>query len=498
MICWSYLTKSMIVLYSIQEEWLSMFLEYGSVGIRMALGRKFVASGLLYSLDQMLVALGNWIYWLIIFKFTSAVEVGQATTVYSVVLFISILTQLGLEYPLLKKSSIQGSQILGTTLLIEMTMTLISIPLVIFLIDSVFHESLQELIWIAAVMIIGISLNFVSRFTLLGFSDAKSVLIIDILGIAIKLIIGYSLVSMGYGAFGILFSFLLQYLFLTIYAFVIIIRRRSIIKFRPGDMKYFKEIIRDGLVNAPSKFSRLLIVSLSVVLLASFGINSSEIGTFYVALMITIVAASLSSSFSFMVIPASAEAKTDLSSGSFRIGLSLIVPFIAVLIVAPQFILSIIGTQYVSADKILLILSVGIFPSAIVINAVSKLNNLNKPKKIVLIGSIQVSVFLISFVLLVPLYGTLGAAFSILISFAIASIPSLMWSGRLVIRYAANSFAAIIVSTIVGYIISSINVAYTPAAILVSFCIALIIVLILKNISTKEIIKLVRSSRNIK
>ena len=127
-----------------------MLLEYGSDGIRMGLGKKFVASGLLYSLDQMLVALGNWIYWLIIFKFTSAVEVGQATTVYSVVLFISILTQLGLEYPLLKKSSIQGSQILGTTLLIEMTMTLISIPLVIFLIDSVFHESLQELIWMTA------------------------------------------------------------------------------------------------------------------------------------------------------------------------------------------------------------------------------------------------------------------------------------------------------------------------------------------------------------
>lgn len=464
----------------------------------MALGKKFVASGLLFSLDQTLVALGNWIYWIIIFKLTTAVEVGQATTVYSVALFISILTQLGLEYPLLKKSSIQGSQILGTTLLTEVSLSLLSIPIVIFLIDNIFHESLQELIWIAAVMIIGISLNFVSRFSLLGYSDARSVLIIDILGIAIKLIIGYSLVSIGYGAFGILFSFLVQYLFLTICAFTIIIRRRNIIKFRPGNVKYFKETIRDGLVNAPSKFSRLLIVSLSVVLLASFGINNAEIGTFYVALMITIVAASLSTSFSFMVIPASAEAKTDLSSGSFRIGLSLIVPFIVVLIVAPQFVLSIIGTQYISAEKILLILSIGIFPSAVVINAISKLNNLNSSKKIVSIGSIQVSTFLISFVFLVPLYGTLGAAFSILISFAIASIPSLIWSGRLVIRYVANSCAAIIAGTIVGYVISSINVGYIPAAIVVSFCIALAIVLALRNISTTEIMRLVRSSRNVK
>jgi O-antigen/teichoic acid export membrane protein len=125
----------------------------------MAFGRKFVASGLLFSLDQTLVALGNWIYWIIIFKLTTAVEVGQATTVYSVALFISILTQLGLEYPLLKKSSIQGSQILGTILLTEVSLSLLSIPIVIFLIDNIFHESLQELIWIAAVMIIGISLN---------------------------------------------------------------------------------------------------------------------------------------------------------------------------------------------------------------------------------------------------------------------------------------------------------------------------------------------------
>jgi O-antigen/teichoic acid export membrane protein len=464
----------------------------------MVLRSKFVTSSLLFSLDQVLVALGNWIYWLIMFKLTSVVEVGQATTVYSIVLFISILTQLGLEYPLLKQSSIQGSRIFGTTLIIETVLSVVSIPVVMLLMNNLLHESLQELTWVAALMIIGTSLNFVSRFSLLGFSDAKSVLIIDISGIVIKIIVGCSLVLMGYGAFGIVFSFVLQYLFMTTFAFVVIIRRRRIFESKFANIRYFKEVIRDGLVNAPSKFSRLFIVSLSVVLLASFGITSSEIGIFYVALMITIVAASLSSSFSFMVIPASSEAKKDLSSDSFRIGLSLIVPFIVILLVAPKFLLSILGPQYIPAEKILLILSVGVFPSSIVLNAVSKLNNLNKPKKIVSIGSIQISTFLVAFVFLVPLYGTLGAAISILVSFAAASIPSLIWSGHLILRYTANSCIAIIAGTVVGYVISSIDIGYLPAAIFASFGTALTIILMLKNITTKEIIRLVHGLNRIR
>src|SRR6266496_46110 len=110
---------------------------------------------------------------------------------------------------------------------------------------------------------------------------------------------------MGFGALGMLFSFLLQILFIT--CATLVVARRRTFGFKLGNMKYVREIIRDGLVNTPSKFSRIFILSLSVVLLTSFGISSSEIGIFYVALMISIVATGgLASSMAYMVIPASA------------------------------------------------------------------------------------------------------------------------------------------------------------------------------------------------
>ena len=84
--------------------------------------------------------------------------------------------------------------------------------------------------------------------------------------------------------------------------------------------------------------------------------------------------------------------------------------------VAPNSILSLIGPEYVSAANVLVVLAAAIFPYTIVINAISKFNNLGKPRQIIVIGSIHVIVFLATFVLLVPLYGTLGAGYSILIA----------------------------------------------------------------------------------
>ncbi|HEY6883458.1 MAG TPA: hypothetical protein VI278_05415, partial [Nitrososphaeraceae archaeon] len=91
---------------------------------------KFGSQGTLLFLDQLLVALGGWFYWLTIVSKISSSEVGQVTAIYSLVALISTLLQLGLEYPLLKKSSSQRSQILATVLAIEMGVTLAVVPIV--------------------------------------------------------------------------------------------------------------------------------------------------------------------------------------------------------------------------------------------------------------------------------------------------------------------------------------------------------------------------------
>ena len=62
----------------------------------------FVTPGFLLFLDNLVVSIAGWIYWVVISKLTSASELGLAVTVYSLVLLVTTIIQLGLEYPLLK------------------------------------------------------------------------------------------------------------------------------------------------------------------------------------------------------------------------------------------------------------------------------------------------------------------------------------------------------------------------------------------------------------
>jgi O-antigen/teichoic acid export membrane protein len=457
---------------------------------------RFGAQGTLLFLDHLLVAVGGWIYWLVIVSRISPFEVGQVTAVYSLVTLISILTQLGLEYPILKRSSTQPHQILVTAFIIEMVITMATVPLVPYIISTYFQQSLHGLsdqfTLIAVIILLLSSLSFVSRFALLGISDVKSVLIIDLMGTGIKFVSGYVLVWSGMGVSGMLISFLLQNL-VIVSATIFVTRRRRKFGYGVGNINYIKAIIKDGLINTPSKFSRTLILSLSVVLLGSFGISSSDVGIFYIALMVSIVAiGSLASSMAYMVIPISAALRTDLSSASSRISMSLTVPMITAVISSPKFILSIIGTQYVPGEPILLVLAIAILPFSITMNFISKFNNLQMTARLISIGLVEVVAFLITFVLLVPHYGALGAAFSTLTAFVSSSLLSLAWSERTTIRYVGVSAMAIIIGIIASHIIDLATSIHPVGTILISVVISLSIVIILKNISTNEINQLAK------
>jgi len=463
----------------------------------MSAQKKFVSSSLLLFLDSIVLGAGGWLYWLVMTKFTSSSEIGQATTVYSLIVLVDTLTQLSLEYPLLKKSSIERSRILGAALTIELAITLSVTPFVIFLLSNVYDENLQKYTWIAIVMLPVLAISFVSHFALLGVSNSKTILVVDTVATGMKLGMGYVLVAqLGYGSLGILLSFLIQALFIGGTTLFIALQTFGI-KF--GDLKVIKETVKDGLANMPSKLSRTLIFSLSVVLLAYFGVRASEVGQFYIALLITVFVGSLVSSMAYMVIPASSISKRDLTSGSLRIGISVTSPMIAALLTSPTFILSLLGNQYLSAETILIVLAIAIFPLTIVTNAISKFNFSGNSKKLVLLGTIQLLVFLIFFFLLVPYAGTLGAALSILIAYSATSITAILWLDRILIKYILVSGIAIFIGYCAGktlevFLVGTGTAISNILPLIIALCVTLCIVMILKNISISEIRELVRIS----
>jgi O-antigen/teichoic acid export membrane protein len=438
---------------------------------------------------MIIVAASGWVYWIMISKFASAAEIGQATMVFSLITTIAVLTQLGLEYPLLKKPSVTNkSRILGTTLAIELVISVFSIPFIVYTMNHAYGESLAGYDLITIVMLFLYQIGFVSRSLLLGIPDVKKVFFIDVVAVCIRFLTGIILVILGFGSFGIILSFLLQYLVVAAFMLVIV---SGVFSLKVGNFQYAKKIIKDGLVNTPAKLSRLFIISSCVVLLGSFGVNDSEVGVFYLALMISVMGGGFASSIAYMSIPVSHMSKIDLSSGSLRIGVSLTAPIIVAFIVAPKEILALIGEEYLSAELTFVILSLSILPYSIVMNAISKFNNMLKSKELITIGSVQVLAFFLTFLFLVPHHGSVGAALAFLIGFVISAILSLFWSEKYLVKYVLVSVLAITAGWLVGIFFNFVGEIHILLTIFVSMSVTSIVVLLLKNISVSELKQLI-------
>jgi O-antigen/teichoic acid export membrane protein len=432
--------------------------------------------------DQLLLALGNWLFWIVISRIATISEVGGATTVYSLLLLTTTIAQMGLEYPLLKRTLGAKESIFSSALVIELAIITASIPLVIYSLNLLEVENLQELTWVATGILVFSSVNFVIRFYLLGAYGAKQVLIIDIVGIFVKFAVGYVMVASGYGMNGILVAFLFQFLVMTLVSFPILRLKLGGTTYR---ISHIMDILKDAVLNTPAKFSRTLIFSLSVVLMASIGMSETDIGIFYIIMMISIVAGGLVSGISYMILPSS-PSSVDLSSDSLRIGLSLTVPLIVGLVTAPEMVLSLIGEYYTSGSMALVILALGIVPSSVVMVGISRCNTIGDNKGLVFIGLVQIILFLIFFMIFVPVYGIFGAALSMTLSFVGTSIQSMRVLGATSIRYAVISALAIGAGWSINFISNHVIGFESVISTVISIIFSILIIFMLKNISPGE------------
>lgn len=465
---------------------------------------KFFAPSLVLFLDTIVVAAGGWLFWLVLSKLSSQNDIGQATTVFSLAVLACAFIQLGMEYPLLRRASSEGVRSLYGALLIIGAISLLSSPVVVFSISSIYEHSLDSLSGIAIGIIILQSMGYAARFFLLGLSAVRIVLLIDIIGTIAKFITGVALVSSGVGTIGILAAFLSNALIVLLCCIVTAVRSqltteigrlfRQVLVNAP-DRHCLKEILEEAVVNTPSKLSVIVIFSLSVILLASYGIQSNEVAVFYMALQISIVGGGLVGSMAYMLIPASADTKADLSAGSIRIGLSLTSIIIVMLISIPNIVLAIIGPDYVKGQSALAILSLGILPYTVVVNSIAKFNYSRQSKRLVLIGISQIICFAISFSILVPLFGVTGAALSIVTGFIGSSVVSMWWLGSLVSKYMAVSIIAISAGWAAGKFVNALAndlgiFLILPIVVSVTF----FILVVMKNISLYEIPCLIKTS----
>ncbi|MGI0016119.1 MAG: hypothetical protein ACREBU_22085, partial [Nitrososphaera sp.] len=384
---------------------------------------------------------------LIVARFATPSDIGQATALYSLVMVANTVVQLGLEYPLLKRSMSDRRHIFGTVLLIEIGFACVSMPIVYLVASSLYGES-EQLVLITLGMLLLSVVGFASRYSILGFSNVRRLLISDSLGTIVKFTSAWFLLSAGYAELGILTSLLLG---IIVTATLNLRLATRLFGLKRGDIQYMKSVIREGLANAPSKLSgSLIIINLSVVLLASFGTDSAQLGVFYIAMMLSAVVSGFSGSLAFMSIPASAATNKDLSSNSLRMGLSFTAPAITALIIAPSAILSVIGNEYSEASISLVILAVSVIPGIVVSNTISRLNNSGEYRKILMLGTVRIAAFVVPFFILVPQLGTTGASIAILVGIGSSAMMSVIWTRNF------GKFAVFALASVAGGVLAGI------------------------------------------
>jgi hypothetical protein len=116
-------------------------------------------------------------------------------------------------------------------------------------------------------------------------------------------------------------------------------------------------------------------------------------------------------------------------------------------------------------------------------------------RKIITIGVIQTVGFLASFLILVPYYGGLGAAYAILIAYTASAVYALSLFGRAEKRYVANSAIAVIIGCVSGYATNFMLDHSLPTIVssVIAVVAASVVLLALKNTSVSELKQLIKS-----
>jgi len=454
------------------------------------LSDSLIRPSFLLFLDGLIISIGGWIFWLIVARFTTVTEIGYATAIISLVTLSTALITLGMEYPILRCKESLRPKAFGSLLFFEIVLSLSILPLIYFIGDGFYSSALTILIPFALIIFVTNGISFISKHALIGSIHIRSILLIDIIATVIKFIVLTLLIFGQFEALEIILALIGQQITLAVLFTLAALKK---IKFQIANKKLFKEFFRQSIVNFPSKLSKFLVVTLIIVLLSALGADPSDVGRFYIILMIFMAVASLPTSLFLIAIPISESQKQDLSVNSYRVGISITTPLIALMVTIPTHILYFLGSSYVEASNLLIIVGFALIPYLAVINSVTHLNNKNRSKELVILGIIELSAFFISFFSLFPSFGIMGAAISVLIAFSASALYSMKIGGKKIVLPTVYSLIAVFVAWLLAYTLEQMTAISWLGAIGIPISFA--IILLSKCFTFREFIDILRNIR---
>ncbi len=357
----------------------------------------------IYMMASTIIVSGSgFVFWLVATHFYNASEIGLATAIISVLLFLMNFSILGLNYSIIRflpKSKTHNQLLTGSFMIIALAAAISAGIFIAFL--PFFSPKLafmRENNWTSFIFLlftITASIDFLMESIFLALRSAKYVFFKNVLVSILK--IGLPILFVGYGAIGIFIAWALALSSGLVVALFVLIKKYKY-RFSP---KFKKEVLT-GMISF--SFANYLVGLLGIapalilpVLITNY-INPQTTAYFYISMMIaqllyTIPYATTQSLF--------AEGSNDVKTFSENIKKSLrfiwtlMTPAIVVLVLFGNLILSIFGTEYsVEGVRFLQILAISGIPVAFNYLGLTILNVRHQLKPLLVINLIGTAIIL--------------------------------------------------------------------------------------------------------
>ncbi len=379
--------------------------------------------------STLIVSVSGFLFWIISARFYDEAQIGLATALISVLLFLMNLSIVGLNYSIIRflpKSENKNGLLSGSFIIIAVMSAICAIIFLTFL--QTFSPKLafvRENIWTTAAFFlftIAVSIDFLMESIFLSLRAAKYIFIKNVLVSLLKIVL--PVLFVGLGTIGIFASWALALSSAILVSFYVLIKKFDFISTLKFKISEFKQMISFSFINYLVGLLGIAPGLILPVFITNY-MSPETTAYFYIAMMIaqllyTIPYATTQSLFAEGSIDSQNFSKSIIKA--FKLIGVIMIPAILILVLFGNLVLLIFGKNYSTEGiSFLRILAVAGIPVAINYVGLTVLNIRHKIKALLIINILGTAAILIlSFYL--KSYSLIGVGLAWLIGHIIKNV----------------------------------------------------------------------------
>ena len=459
-----------------------------------------MAKGAFFLLTSTVIsaALG-YAFWFIISSIGGPEIVGLASTTISLATLVLVIAQFGiptgtqrfLGRSFGRKNMDAFKSYMGVELLVVgLTTCIAALILILFRHGIKAMMGLPvEYILVAAMIVIARGFVVVLTGVYTSLIRTKEYAFAHISGSVARLLLGVALVILGFGGLGAALGYFIAFpitLSILVILFIKLMGRFSLPKQSELRDKA-SNIFRSGMAIWPAAIFEVLGPTLGVIVVYGYQ-GAGEAGLYYIAQAIKMVIFAISSSVMAIMFPLLSGMRDGRKRAIWRVIRICIVISTPIIIIASMYsrvVLGFLGSEYIAADIILIILLISIIPNIVSYGIGNLVYAYGMYSKVISIGLARAIPRVILLLFLVPLFGGVGAAEAFIAGSIVSFIVACYVAHILRLKiYWRDIMLIILVPTLVGLVFYFIKLHWAIESIIilaVSFLVYAKLRLITKN-----------------